>query len=79
MNPTLLLLRSEMFVTSKLWNEYHSPGDVEGALLASLRNLNLDYLDLYLMHWPFGFKRKNVDTYAAIDTSGKVRKDPSVY
>lgn len=44
--------REELWVTTKLWNDMHDPADVQGALETSLRNLGLDYVDLYLMHWP---------------------------
>ena len=49
--------RSEIFITSKLWNNSHHPDDVEPALDTSLRDLGTDYLDLYLMHWPSPFAR----------------------
>ena len=44
--------RSEIFLTSKLWNSKHSPEDVLPALEETLKDLETDYLDLYLMHWP---------------------------
>jgi alcohol dehydrogenase (NADP+) len=49
--------RSEIFVTSKLWNNKHHPDDVGPALQETLDDLGLDYLDLFLMHWPVAFKR----------------------
>ncbi|KAI8371742.1 NADP-dependent oxidoreductase domain-containing protein [Radiomyces spectabilis] len=47
--------REELFVTTKLWNNMHRPENVEKALQESLNNLQIGYIDLYLMHWPFGF------------------------
>jgi diketogulonate reductase-like aldo/keto reductase len=45
-----------LFITTKLWNNSHKPEDVEPALDASLKDLGMDYIDLYLMHWPSAFK-----------------------
>ncbi|KAI8371743.1 NADP-dependent oxidoreductase domain-containing protein [Radiomyces spectabilis] len=47
--------REELFVTTKLWNTFHRPEDVQAGLQASLDNLQIDYLDLWLMHWPIAF------------------------
>ena len=47
-----LVKREELWVTSKLWNSYHARHDVSKGLEKSLIDLKLDYLDLYLMHWP---------------------------
>lgn len=45
--------REELWVTSKLWNDMHGDGDVLISCAKSLKDLRLDYLDLYLVHWPF--------------------------
>jgi diketogulonate reductase-like aldo/keto reductase len=45
--------REELWVTSKLWNDKHGENDVIASCRQSLADLRLDYLDLYLVHWPF--------------------------
>ena len=47
------LRREEIWVTSKLWNDKHSESDVIPSCEKTLRDLQLNYLDLYLIHWPF--------------------------
>jgi alcohol dehydrogenase (NADP+) len=47
------LRRDEVWITSKLWNDKHGERDVIPACEQSLKDLQLDYLDLYLIHWPF--------------------------
>jgi diketogulonate reductase-like aldo/keto reductase len=47
------LRREELWITSKLWNDRHAEADVIPSCRESLRNLGLEYLDLYLVHWPF--------------------------
>lgn len=49
--------REELFVTSKLWNDSHAKEDVIPALEQTLKDLQLEYLDLYLMHWPVAQKK----------------------
>lgn len=44
--------RKDVFITGKLWNTNHRPEVVEKALDKSLKDLGVEYLDLYLMHWP---------------------------
>jgi alcohol dehydrogenase (NADP+) len=48
--------REELWITSKLWNNAHLVKDVRPALENTLKDLNLDYLDLYLIHWPVALK-----------------------
>ncbi|KAL8776078.1 MAG: hypothetical protein Q9194_003397 [Teloschistes cf. exilis] len=61
--------RSTLFITTKLWNNSHHPSDVEPALDASLKDLGMDYVDLYLMHWPVAFGRG--DSMFPKDDKGK--------
>ncbi len=44
--------RDEVWITSKLWNNAHLPKHVQPALKKTLKDLQLDSLDLYLIHWP---------------------------
>ncbi|MFP3591102.1 aldo/keto reductase [Chryseobacterium sp. SIMBA_038] len=50
------IAREDIFITTKLWNTNHRPDRVEAAFNASLERLQLDYLDLYLIHTPFAFQ-----------------------
>ncbi len=64
--------RNELWVTSKLWNNAHMPDFVQPALEKTLGDLNLEYLDLFLIHWPVAFSHevffpRSVQDYIPID------------
>src|SRR5436309_7311634 len=48
--------REEVFIATKLWNNNHRPKRVKPALETSLKKLELEYVDLYLIHTPFAFR-----------------------
>ena len=48
-----LVRREELFITSKVWNDMHGKGDVLLSLAKTLKDLRLDYIDAYFVHWPF--------------------------
>jgi alcohol dehydrogenase (NADP+) len=50
------IAREDIFVTTKLWNTNHRPERVEAAFEGSLKRLQLDYIDLYLIHTPYAFQ-----------------------
>jgi alcohol dehydrogenase (NADP+) len=57
--------REELWVTSKVWNDRHGDGEVLASCRQSLTDLCLDYLDLYLVHWPFPNSHgKGVDAHS---------------
>jgi alcohol dehydrogenase (NADP+) len=64
--------REDVWVTSKLWNDSHKKEHVIPAIKKTLDDLQLDYLDLYLMHWPVAFKHgvgfpSNDDDYLSLE------------
>jgi alcohol dehydrogenase (NADP+) len=70
------IAREDIFVTTKLWNSNHRPERVEPAFNASLERLDLDYLDLYLIHTPFAFQPG--DEQDPRDANGDVIYDKGV-
>src|SRR6202451_3864545 len=68
--------RDDVFVITKLWNTNHRPERVKPALEASLKKLQLDSVDLYLIHTPFAFQAG--DNQDPRDASGNVIYDPGV-
>ena len=58
--------RKELWITSKLWNNAHAPENVLPALEITLEHLQLEYLDLYLIHWPAASQGKYVDSFGGL-------------
>lgn len=59
--------RKDLFVTTKLWNSDHGYDSTLRAFDTSLEKLGLEYLDLYLIHWPTPARGKYIDTYKAFE------------
>jgi diketogulonate reductase-like aldo/keto reductase len=68
--------RKEVFIATKLWNNNHRPERVKPAFEASLKKLQLDYVDLYLIHTPFAFQPG--DEQDPRDANGNVIYDKGV-
>ena len=68
--------REELFITTKIWNDDHGTQSAFDAFDASLERLGLDYVDLYLIHWPTPAQDRYVETWRALEAireSGRVR------
>ncbi|MCM3280125.1 aldo/keto reductase [Exiguobacterium sp. MER 193] len=68
--------REDVFVTTKLWNEFHGFDEALQAFQDSLDRLGLEYVDLFLIHWPMPRFGKFVETYKALEQlyeEGRVR------
>ncbi|MDM4762097.1 aldo/keto reductase [Galbitalea sp. SE-J8] len=67
--------RDELWITTKLWNDSHATAKAHAAIDASLEKLGLDYVDLYLTHWPTR-RGDHVEAYLALEeikAAGKAR------
>ncbi|MCS5503973.1 aldo/keto reductase [Lysinibacillus sp. A4] len=70
-----LVTREELFITSKVWNDGLSYEETLAAYDSSLEKIGLDYLDLYLVHWP-GIDQNYIEVYKALEKiyqDGRVR------
>lgn len=61
------LARDEMFITTKLWNVDQGRTEPRAALETSLQKLGVDYVDLYLIHWPAPQRDRYVESWAALE------------
>ena len=73
-----IIRREDVFVTSKVWNTYHSRERAVLAIKKSLRNLQLDYLDLALVHWPTGFKSDDDNMYPKYPNGSIIPSDNDI-
>ena len=70
------LSREDLFITTKVWNDHHGYDATLRAFDDSMVNLGLDYVDMYLIHWPCAPRGLYPETYRALETlyrEGKVR------
>ncbi|KAH9278420.1 Aldo-keto reductase family 1 member C18 [Echinococcus granulosus] len=63
------LQREDFFLTSKLWCDKHAPEDVRPTCEMSIKDLGVEYLDLYLIHWPVSFQQKDDGEFDVNDPS----------
>ncbi|KPJ16305.1 1,5-anhydro-D-fructose reductase [Papilio machaon] len=56
-----IVKREDLFITTKVWQHNHREADVEKSVRASLKRLDMDYVDLVLMHWPMSISVDGVD------------------
>lgn len=66
--------RSDIFITTKVWNHLHAPEHVEWSLKNSLEKLQTPYVDQFLIHWPIA-SEPNPDKSVKIGPDGKVSTD----
>ncbi|HLR53173.1 MAG TPA: aldo/keto reductase [Pseudogracilibacillus sp.] len=61
------IAREDLFITTKVWNSHHGYERTMQAFEESLEKLQLDYIDLYLIHWPVPEQDKFIETYRALE------------
>ncbi|SPJ75313.1 reductase [Fusarium torulosum] len=68
--------REDIFICTKVWNHLHEPEEVKWSIENSLKNFGLDYVDLFLVHWPIAAE-KDEDYKPKIGADGKyvIKKD----
>jgi alcohol dehydrogenase (NADP+) len=70
--------RADLFITSKLWNTEHHPDHVEAACRQTIKDLQVGYLDLYLMHWPIAWAHGEGYPFPRNDAGGCHQADVPV-
>ncbi|KAM8974732.1 3-alpha-hydroxysteroid dehydrogenase-like [Pelodytes ibericus] len=68
--------REDLFFTGKLWSTFHNPDIIQSHLKQTLQTLQLEYLDLYLIHCPFGLKAGG--DFVPMDENNKIQFDTSI-
>ncbi|KAJ8031761.1 Alcohol dehydrogenase [NADP(+)] A [Holothuria leucospilota] len=74
-----MVKREDLFITSKLWSTFHRPDKVENALRQSLEELQLDFVDLYLMHSPMAVQYTGDKEFLPLDKSDQILVDDIHY
>jgi diketogulonate reductase-like aldo/keto reductase len=64
--------REDIFVTTKVWNHLHGTEGVKWSLTDSLKRLKLEYVDLFLIHWPIAVEADKETMLPKIGSDGKV-------
>ena len=70
--------REELFITTKLWNDDHATQSAFDAFDASLDRLGLDYVDLYLIHWPVPSQDRYVEAWKALEQLRETSRTRSI-